>query len=1064
MRYGLLGTLEVVEEGSGAVELGGAQSRMVLAVLLAAEGRVVPADVLIDELWGEQPPSSAAGTLQSYVSRLRRAVEPAREAGVQATVLVREAPGYRLDVEADAVDFRRFERLAGEGRRLLDEGRYEEARAVLVEADALWRGPALLEYPDHEFARGLATRLEERRLSALEDRLDADLRLGRHGAVVGELTQLVDQHPLREALRGHLALALYRSGRQAEALRSLDDARRTRVEELGVEPGRPLRELESRILDHDPSLDVEAPSAHPSPAADDARARADAEADADPGSTLVGRHHELAQLLVSLDEARHTTRMALIEGEPGIGKTRLSEELAARAAADGAVVVWGRCHEGGAAPAFWPWLGALRSLVEVVPSAAGAGADGLDHLLAPSGDDGGLVAPGPVRFALFESVAATLATAAAERPLLVILDDLQWADRASLELLAFLAGRLIDEHVLVLGTVRELEVGQNDAVVDALAALSRRAGSRRLLLRGLDEADTGRLLTQATGQAVSPSLAAAIPARAECNPFYATELARLLVGTTGDAEEVIGDYVPAGVRDVVRRRLAQLPESTVEVLQVAAVIGRDAELTVLTRASQRSVDECLDDLDPAVVHRLVVAAEDQPGTFRFAHALVREVVLDGVSSLRRARLHLRVADAIAEAIGGSTIGADDAAEILAEHLWAAAPVGVGGRAADALERAAEVAVRRLAFESAQDLLRRAVQLRRAAGDAEAELVAISRLRAVHGALNGYAAGFELFERGKELAERCAREDLLVELLWAEWAGADTACDFPRAAPIAAYFRKLADTTEDPVMRVAGLSVWGIQCWHEGRISEAGHFLDSAADLAATMDRPTLPLGFDAEFWLLAAAFRIHVHDLLGDDDIEERFDALAARQPDRFTKAVVANFACAGAAARGDVDRTERAGRMGLAADKDVAFTFWGSGVRMYLGWALMQQGELEEGRALGEAAMDRYLGGGIRTALGLYRANFGLALLANGLVDEAATAIAEARTERETFGERWPEPVILLAEAELAHARGANPTEVASLLHQAIALATEQGALGIARRIEEAARRLSIEPAAAAR
>lgn len=1054
MRYGLLGTLEVVADGGEPVELGGAQSRMVLAVLLAAAGRVVPADVLIDELWGEEPPSSAAGTLQSYVSRLRRALEPAREAGVQAKVLVREAPGYRIDVDPEAVDFRRFERLAGEGRALLDEGRYEEARSVLVEADALWRGPALLEYLDHEFARGLATRLEERRLSALEDRLDADLRLGRHAAVVGELTQLVDQHPLREALRGHLALALYRSGRQAEALRALDDARRTLVEELGVEPSRPLRELESRILDHDPTLDVEA---RPAAAAASAPTSSPAAPSAtETGSTLVGRHGELAQLLAVLEESRHTTRMALVEGEPGIGKTRLLEELAARAAHEGAAVVWGRCHEGGAAPAFWPWLGALRSLVEVVPSAMTAAADGLDQLLAPAAGDGGIMTPGPVRFALFDSIAATLAAAAASRPLVVLLDDLQWADRASLELLGFLAGRLVDEPMLILGTVRELEVGQNDAVVDALAALSRRAGSRRILLRGLDEADTGRLLAQATGQAVSPRLAATIHARAEGNPFYATELARLLVGSDGADDAAVGEYVPAGVRDVVRRRLAQLPDATVEVLQVCAVIGRDAELSVLTLASGRSVDDCLDDLDPAVVHRLVVAAPDQPGTFRFAHALVREVVLDGVSSLRRARLHLRVADAIVEVAGS----ADDAAEILAEHLWAAAPVGVGARAAEALERAAEVAVRRLAFESAQDLLRRAVQLRRGTGDGEAELVSISRLRAVHGALNGYAAGFELFERGKELAERCGREDILVELLWAEWAGADTACDFVRAEPVAQYFRTLADTTEDPVMRVAGLSVWGIQCWHRGRIADAAHYLDMAADLAATMDRPTLPLGFDAEFWLLAAAFRLHVHDLVG-DDVSASFDELLERQPDRFTKAVVANFSCAGSAARGDVERTERFGRKGLAADKDVAFTFWGSGVRMYLGWALMQRGELEEGRVLLEAGLDRYVGAGIRTALGLYHANAGLALLANGLVDEAAAAVAEAKRERDTYREEWPASIILIAEASLLHARGGDEREVARLLDQAVAVATEQGALGLARRAEETAVGLNIGLAA---
>jgi len=1060
VRFGVLGTLEVVGDDGATVELGGAQARTVLAILLVAGGRVVPAEVLIDALWGEEPPSSAAGTLQSYVSRLRRALEPARAAGAEAKILVREAPGYRLDVEADDVDFRRFERLAGEGRALLEESRHAEARAALVEADALWRGRALLESTDHEFARGIAARLEERRVAAIEDRVEADLHLGRHGALVGELTELVDRYPLREGLRAHLALALYRSGRQAEALRALDDARHTLVEELGVEPSRPLRELGSRILDHDPALDLS--FLRSSPGKNAGEIRQNEEEETTSASTLVGRRIELAQLLAALEESTRASRMALVEGEPGIGKTRLVEELATRATEQGAVAVWGRSHEGDGAPAFWPWLGALRSLIAAVPAAAAAASSGgVEQLLRPSatstgagaaGDAEPVFTAGPVRFELFEAVATMLAAAAAEGPLVILLDDLQWADQASLELLGFLAGRLVDEHVLVVGTVRELEVGQNDAVVDALAALSRRPGSRRLPLRGLDEADTERLLEQTTGQPVPPELAATIHARAEGNPFYATELARLL--TAGDVSDV-----PAGVRDTVRRRLAQLPEATAELLRVCAVIGRDADLALLTVAAGRSFDDCLDDLDPAVVSRLVVAVDDQPGTFRFAHALVREVVLDGVSSLRRARLHLRVADAIIDVAGD----ADDAAEILAEHLWAAAPVGVGARAAEALQRAAEVAVRRLAFESASDLLRRAIALRRAAGsgpaEAEAELVAISKLRAVHGAIHGYAAEFDLFDRGKELAERCGRDDLLMELLWAEWAGADTACDFPRAQPIAEYFRNLAEESDDALVKMAGLSVWGIQCWHDGRISDSSEYLGRAVAIAADLPTPQLPVGFDSEFWLLAAAFRIHVDDLMGHDDVEARFEELAARQRDRFTKAEVASFACAGAAARGDAPRTERAGLQGMAADPDIAFTFWGSGIRMYLGWARMQQGDLS-GREMFDDGLARYTAAGIRTALGSYLANAGIALLRNGLVDEAAARITEARRELETYGEQWPEPVILIAEAELAAARGAHHADVAALLDRAAAVATAGGAHGIARRAEETAARLNSERA----
>ncbi|HEV3498101.1 MAG TPA: AfsR/SARP family transcriptional regulator, partial [Actinomycetes bacterium] len=220
MRYRVLGPLEVVDEAGQRVDVGGREPRVLLAVLLLAEGRRVTVDALVDAIWGEDPPASATGTVQSYVSRLRRRFGSDQQ-------LSWDEAGYRLDVAPDQVDARRFDALAEEGRALLAEGRAEEARTVLREAEELWRGPALADFADLEFALGPAARLEQRRLSAIEDRLAADLALGRHTAVIGELSELVAAHPLQEGLRMQLALALYRSGRQAEALRTLADASRT---------------------------------------------------------------------------------------------------------------------------------------------------------------------------------------------------------------------------------------------------------------------------------------------------------------------------------------------------------------------------------------------------------------------------------------------------------------------------------------------------------------------------------------------------------------------------------------------------------------------------------------------------------------------------------------------------------------------------------------------------------------------------------------------------------------------------------------------------------------------
>jgi DNA-binding SARP family transcriptional activator len=1044
MKFGLLGTLEVTADDGSPVDLGGAQPRAVLALLVAAGGQLVPADTLIDAVWGEDPPESAAGTVQSYVSRLRRSLEPERAPRDPPRVLVYEPPGYRLQVAAEDVDFRRFERLAEQGRNELEAGQLDAARRTLLEADALWRGPALLEFLDHEFARGMAARLEERRMAALDDRIEAELRLGRHAAAIGELTELVGRYPLRETLRAHLALALYRSGRQSEALRALDEARRVLREELGVEPGRALRELEHQILEHDPALDlVRAPAAPAAvPAASPATPRATAPAFA---SRLVGRRHEVEQLTRAFDETALGARFALIEGEPGIGKTSLAEALGAFAAERGAVVVWGRCHEGDAAPALWPWIAALRALAGV---STAIDTRGLAPVLAPAGG-----APSTTtRFELFDAVSRSLASAAADAPVVVVLDDLQWADVTSLELLTFLADRLAGEQVLLLGTVRELDVGRNDELVAALAALTRRASSRRLVLHGLDEADTAMLVDRATGHEVTPAVLAAIHERAEGNPFYATELARLLADDAAldDQAAIAAASVPAGVRDVVRRRLARLPEQTHALLQMGAVVGRDVDLPLLALAADRTLDECLDDLEPAIAQRLLVLVPDQPSTLRFSHALVREVLVDGITSLRRARMHLHVADAIEKSYGTS----DDSAEILAEHLWAAAAVGAGERAAGALERAAEVALRRVALQIAEDLLTRAVQLRHSAGTSpdalEAEMLAVARLNGVTRALSGFLSSESSYRRGQELARQLGRDDVLHEMMWVEWGAADTACDFARGRSLAEYFRRLIHTTDVTFERMLGHSVWAIQCWHDGRMTEACENFDAAAAIAS-WQRPAEAghVQFESEQRMFTTGFALHVHDLVADmdDTIDARFEDLARRQPDRFSVSMIWTQAASSALARGQWARAERYGRLGVDADPDVLFTFWGSGLQMSLGAALLNLGALDEGWSYFSAGRERYLAIGTRTALGHYFANAGIGMLGPGRIDEAAALVGDARREYDRYGERWPLPEILLAEGELAHARG-DTAAAASLLAAAHDEAQRQGSLGVALRI----------------
>jgi DNA-binding SARP family transcriptional activator len=247
VEYRLLGPLEALEDGP-SIGLGAPKQRSVLAVLLLHANEVVPVERLIDQVWGEEPPETAVNILQGYVSDLRRAL------GKDA--IATRGHGYSMPVERSRIDLHRFERLCEQGSEALADGRASEAVANLREGLALWRGPALADLGDEPFARPAVGRLEELRLAALEKRIDADLMCGRHAEVVAELKALVADQPLRERFRGQLMLALYRTGRQAEALEVYQAARRELADELGIDPSSGLQDLEKAILIHDPALDV----------------------------------------------------------------------------------------------------------------------------------------------------------------------------------------------------------------------------------------------------------------------------------------------------------------------------------------------------------------------------------------------------------------------------------------------------------------------------------------------------------------------------------------------------------------------------------------------------------------------------------------------------------------------------------------------------------------------------------------------------------------------------------------------------------------------------------------
>src|SRR5262245_31156219 len=314
MQYRILGPLEVAD-GDRLISLAGAQ-RSVLALLLLSANEVVSADRLIGELWGDEAPESGRTALQVRVSQLRKAL------GDDGGRIATRAPGYLLRVDRDEFDLYCFERLVSEA----DGAEPARAAAKLREALGLWRGAPLVDLSYASFAQPAIRRLEELRLAVLEKRIAADLELARHAELVGELEMLVEEHPLREHLHAQLMLALYRCGRQADALAAYQNARRVLVEQLAVEPSAQLRQLQQAILRQDASLDlaapVDTPAASVAAAQESVRAPHNLPAHV---SSFVGRERQLSELRQLLSRARVIT----LTGVGGVGKTRLALQLAA---------------------------------------------------------------------------------------------------------------------------------------------------------------------------------------------------------------------------------------------------------------------------------------------------------------------------------------------------------------------------------------------------------------------------------------------------------------------------------------------------------------------------------------------------------------------------------------------------------------------------------------------------------------------------------------------------------------------------------------------------------------
>jgi DNA-binding SARP family transcriptional activator/tetratricopeptide (TPR) repeat protein len=799
VNFQILGPLLVTDDDHREIGLGGAKPAAVLAILLLHPNEVVSSDRLIDELWDEHPPPTAGKSLQVHISRLRRALGNGH--GADGGPVLTRSGGYVLNVEPEQIDSARFETLVDEGVAAFEEGAHARASARLRCALGLWRGGALADFIYASFAQDAIARLDGLRMVAFQRTVDAELEMGRHAELIPELRSMVRANPLSERLRAQLMLALYRSGRQAEALGVYRAGRRVLVDQLGIEPGAELRDLERAILAQDPAIAAPAPERH----AQRTRSVKDA------GSLLVGYDSELAALEDLLEETLGgQERLALISGEPGVGKTRLADELGWVAETRGAQVVWGRCWQGGGAPPYWPWIQVLEAL----------GHDLMADSAQPDGTDAQ-----EARFRLFNATARFLRRAATEQPLVIVIDDLHAADPSTLTLLQFLAATAIDAPVLIVGTYRDTEIVLDHPLVAALAELGRAAEPTQLVLGGLTREDTAHYVEVSAGTTPMPALAAAIHGTSAGNPLFVGELVRLLQADDRLRELEPGEQLtlPRGVEQVITTRIQQLSADCRRTLALAAVAGREFDTRVLGRAGDVRGERLLELIEEAIPGRVIEPLADVRDRFRFSHELVRHALYQGIPAAERRRLHLAVAQALEQLQGTDR---DAALPELAHHFSEALPVGSAEQAMRYLGLAGDRAAEMVAYEEAVSLYARAVEV--AKPDAvPGELRELRLKLAEQLVLAGDAARTEAAIADADAALRAAPDRSLEARLDIVRAQHDLfdACTLPdgRIQQVIALYQEMGDPFGE------ARAWWALHSWHHGRAS-----MVSAGDAARHM--------------------------------------------------------------------------------------------------------------------------------------------------------------------------------------------------------------------------------------
>jgi DNA-binding SARP family transcriptional activator/tetratricopeptide (TPR) repeat protein len=726
--------------------LPGGQATELLCYLLASPDRAADRDELIAVLWPERPPRDPQGALRPILSRLRRAVAPAAIDGRDRLRLLLPAPVW--------VDLDEATRCVEAARTAAKRGLWEVVREDAGAAVELLR-PGFLPRLDGDWLEFRRRELEELLVEAIEllargARMDTPPDLA---AAERASRELIARSPYREAGYRLLMDSLAASGNVAEALRVYDDLRVLLRDELGAVPAPEIQALHEALLTGKADAAAEQPLATaerrvPLPAALSPRER----------SAFVGRARELDVLREAWRQAgAGERRLVLVAGEPGIGKTRLARQFALEAYEGGTVLRAG-CQEEALLP-YQPFVEALRHYAqsrapEGPQLSLGPGGEELARLIpeladaksptegAPTGD------PETRRYLLFEAVSELLAGAAARTPLLLVLDDLHWADAGTLHLLRHVMRAPHEAPLLIVGTYRPAEVGSPHPFAELMADLRRDRLFERVTLAGLDEGHVAELIASHAGHGATAGVVSAVHEQTDGNPFFVEEVMRHLI-ETGFVSEYEGRWsadltadeigVPEGVKDVLETRLARLSEGCRTVLAQAAVLGREFSFEVLAAATGSGDDDVIAALEEAEAAQLIVEQEGGT-THAFTHALVRETIYGELSAPRGQRLHVRAAQAIEDVDGNTAVAA------LASHHRLAGSSGDAAKAIEYSLRAGNEARELSAWEEAAAHWDGALAVMDRVGGLEAErgrlLVALGELMVVVGDLGRQIAYLE----------------------------------------------------------------------------------------------------------------------------------------------------------------------------------------------------------------------------------------------------------------------------------------------------------------------------------